>query len=455
MIHLDIEPEPDCSIENTDETIAFFERWLFAPRRARAGRVARHGRRRRARDAPRARQALLRLLPLRRRVRGSGRCAAAVRGGRHRHRPRSAQLGASGRLSRRSASGGRNRGALGRFADATYLHQVVEPRRRLAHFPDLDEALAPAAPAMARRRNGASTFTCRCSRGNTSRSDRRRTTSARSSISRPRPVHPAPRDRDLHLGRAAGRPEGRPAGVDRARVRVGAWRHPAPIMMRKTVVLNVVGLTPTLIGRAGTAPHLARFGGDAAMARIDAAFPAVTCTAQADYLTGRHPAQHGIVGNGWYFRDECEIKFWRQSNKLVQAPKIWDVRARSIRRSRARTCSGGTTCTRRRTTPSRRGRCIRPTAASCPTSTRRRRICADELQSAARDSSRCSISGDRGRRSRRPAGSPKRRSTSSGSFSPTLTLVYLPHLDYNLQRVGPSDPAAAADSAPSTRCAAI
>jgi predicted AlkP superfamily pyrophosphatase or phosphodiesterase len=30
-------------------------------------------------------------------------------------------------------------------------------------------------------------------------------------------------------------------------------------------------------------------------------------------------------------------------------------------------------------------------------------------------------------------------------FSPTLSLVYLPHLDYNLQRVGPSDPAAAAD----------
>jgi Uncharacterized proteins of the AP superfamily len=30
-------------------------------------------------------------------------------------------------------------------------------------------------------------------------------------------------------------------------------------------------------------------------------------------------------------------------------------------------------------------------------------------------------------------------------FSPTLTLIYLPHLDYNLQRVGPSDRAAATD----------
>jgi predicted AlkP superfamily pyrophosphatase or phosphodiesterase len=30
-------------------------------------------------------------------------------------------------------------------------------------------------------------------------------------------------------------------------------------------------------------------------------------------------------------------------------------------------------------------------------------------------------------------------------YTPTLTLVYLPHLDYNLQRVGPSSPAASAD----------
>ena len=31
-----------------------------------------------------------------------------------------------------------------------------------------------------------------------------------------------------------------------------------------------------------------------------AQFPAVTCPAQSCYLTGLPPAQHGIVGNGWY-----------------------------------------------------------------------------------------------------------------------------------------------------------
>ena len=61
------------------------------------------------------------------------------------------------------------------------------------------------------------------------------------------------------------------------------------------------------------------------MARIKPAFPAVTCTAQSDYLTGQYPDTHGIVGNGWYSREDCEVRFWKQSNRLVHAPKIWDT----------------------------------------------------------------------------------------------------------------------------------
>ena len=67
------------------------------------------------------------------------------------------------------------------------------------------------------------------------------------------------------------------------------------------------------------------------MARIKPAFPAVTCTAQSDYLTGQYPDTHGIVGNGWYSREDCEVRFWKQSNRLVHSPKIWD--AASARRS--------------------------------------------------------------------------------------------------------------------------
>ncbi len=97
--------------------------------------------------------------------------------------------------------------------------------------------------------------------------------------------------------------------------------------MQKTVVLNVVGLTPSLLGEH--TPHLSRWAKNGQLANIKPVLPAVTCSAQATYLTGKLPDEHGIVANGWYFRDECEVKFWRQSNKLVQAPKIWDM-ARSL-----------------------------------------------------------------------------------------------------------------------------
>ena len=97
--------------------------------------------------------------------------------------------------------------------------------------------------------------------------------------------------------------------------------------MQKTVVLNVVGLTPSLLGEH--TPLLSNWAKKGQLANIKPVLPAVTCTAQATYLTGKLPDEHGIVGNGWYFRDECEVKFWRQSNKLVQAPKIWDM-ARSL-----------------------------------------------------------------------------------------------------------------------------
>jgi predicted AlkP superfamily pyrophosphatase or phosphodiesterase len=93
--------------------------------------------------------------------------------------------------------------------------------------------------------------------------------------------------------------------------------------MHKTVVLNVVGLTPELLGEH--TPALSAFAAQSRVATIEAVTPAVTCTAQATYYTGVPPSVHGIVGNGWYFRDECEVKFWRQSNRLVESPKVWEM----------------------------------------------------------------------------------------------------------------------------------
>ena len=95
----------------------------------------------------------------------------------------------------------------------------------------------------------------------------------------------------------------------------------------KTVVLNAVGLTPSLIGQH--TPRLMAFRDRGKILSVDPVIPAVTTTVQSTYLTGAWPSEHGIVGNGWYFRDECEIKFWRQSDHLVQRPRIWDT-ARKI-----------------------------------------------------------------------------------------------------------------------------
>ncbi|MAU70499.1 MAG: alkaline phosphatase family protein [Pseudozobellia sp.] len=92
--------------------------------------------------------------------------------------------------------------------------------------------------------------------------------------------------------------------------------------MKKTVVINVVGLTQRLIGEH--TPFLEAFLKNGRSAHIDPVVPAVTCTAQATYLTGKTPSEHGIVANGWYFKDECEVKFWKQSNKLIESEKIWD-----------------------------------------------------------------------------------------------------------------------------------
>ena len=93
--------------------------------------------------------------------------------------------------------------------------------------------------------------------------------------------------------------------------------------MKKTVVLDIVALSPRVIGEH--TPFLKRWIASKKQAVVEPVLPAVTCSAQSVYLTGKWPTENGIVGNGWYFQDECEIKFWRQSNKLVQAEKVWEV----------------------------------------------------------------------------------------------------------------------------------
>lgn len=212
--------------------------------------------------------------------------------------------------------------------------------------------------------------------------------------------------------------------------------------MKPLLVLNVVGLTPGLLPHT---PRLAALGRTGFQAPLGTVLPAVTCSAQATMLTGRLPRDHGIVGNGWYFRDLAEVMLWRQSNALVgcEQEKLWHV-------GRRRFGSGFTVAkmfwwynmhaavdqavTPRPIYPAD-GRKI-PSLYTDPPALK------GELQ------------GQLGRfplfnfwgptadiRSSRWIAAATRRVMET--HRPTVTLCYLPHLDYDLQRFGPDSPEAA------------
>jgi len=92
--------------------------------------------------------------------------------------------------------------------------------------------------------------------------------------------------------------------------------------MRKTVVVDVVGLTPKLLAQT---PRLRRLAESGWQAPLRPVLPAVTCSVQSSILTGLPPSGHGAVGNGWYFRELGEVHLWRQHNRLVQGEKVWDT----------------------------------------------------------------------------------------------------------------------------------
>ena len=117
-----------------------------------------------------------------------------------------------------------------------------------------------------------------------------------------------------------GFPEGGWFGVSRAGT--------GEFLMRSLVVVNIVGLTPQLVDER--MPNLQALASQGFQAELGTVLPAVTCSAQATMLTGCLPREHGIVGNGWYCREHSEIQMWKQSNHLVKAEKVWEkARARN------------------------------------------------------------------------------------------------------------------------------
>ena len=188
------------------------------------------------------------------------------------------------------------------------------------------------------------------------------------------------------------------------------------------------------------------------MAKISPAFPALTCTAQSTYLTGLRPAHHGIVANGWYDRDLAEVQFWKQSNHLVHGPKIWDeLRALDPKFTCAKLfwwynmyASVDYSITPRPMYPADGRKFF--DVYSWPYSIR------EEIKKDLGDFPFATFWGPAAGVDS-PQGPPEAASRwiaesakwIEKKFAPTLNLVYLPHLDYKLQRDGPADPDVPAD----------
>lgn len=96
----------------------------------------------------------------------------------------------------------------------------------------------------------------------------------------------------------------------------------------RLAVLNIVGLSKSLLGE--NAPGIATFAEKHSLQTYVPAFPALTTTAQSSILTGTPPEKHGIVANGWYDRESAEVRFWKQSNHIVHGEKIWDTLRKKI-----------------------------------------------------------------------------------------------------------------------------
>jgi len=93
--------------------------------------------------------------------------------------------------------------------------------------------------------------------------------------------------------------------------------------VKPLLVLDVVGLTRELLSE--DAPNLAALAREGFAAPIEPVLPAVTCSVQSTYLTGLLPREHGIVANGWYDRELAEVLFWKQSNRLVGGEDVWEA----------------------------------------------------------------------------------------------------------------------------------
>jgi len=218
--------------------------------------------------------------------------------------------------------------------------------------------------------------------------------------------------------------------------------NPNPGDGQRYSVLLVVGLTSRVLGP--DTPRMSAAAKAGGLIRVRPVLPAVTCTAQSTYLTGLPPSGHGCVANGWYDRTLDEHHFWKQSNHLVAGEKLWEtLRKRRSGFTSAKLfwwynmyATADWSITPRPMYPAD-GRKVFD-IYSHPAGIR------DDIKRTLGDFPFPAFWGP-------TAGIASTEWIAASAkwieerHRPDLSLVYLPHLDYNLQRIGPDDPRIAED----------
>ncbi len=213
--------------------------------------------------------------------------------------------------------------------------------------------------------------------------------------------------------------------------------------MKPVLLLDVVGLTSTALAHMPRLRQLAASGWQSELATV---LPAVTCSVQSTMLTGLSPAEHGIVGNGWYFRELGDVYLWRQHNRLVEGEKLWEAARRARGEySSANVCwwyaMGMTTDVTVTPRP-----IYHADGRKSPDAYVRPAALHDDLVGRFGEFPLFTYWG------------PTADITSSRwivdatrhvlrTHAPDLTMAYVPHLDYDLQRFGPTSPQADAAAA--------
>jgi hypothetical protein len=94
--------------------------------------------------------------------------------------------------------------------------------------------------------------------------------------------------------------------------------------IRKVIVIDVAALSLKQLDRhRGHCPHLAALCAGGQLLPMRPVFPAVTLPVQASLTSGAFPEKHGVVANGFYWPQRRQVSFWEQPASLVQSERLW------------------------------------------------------------------------------------------------------------------------------------